>query len=292
MSEAAHEKLIVTEMKGPESVMAALPEYEKRVGKRILWVDGNVIEGSFQMNCSWHMYSSDRGPEQHAHDVDEILGFFSNDPDNPYDLDGEIELWIGDEKMTLDHSAMVFLPAGVKHCPLILRKVGRPIIHFSVVTGNEYITKKEGWKTLTPEEARSCVVTELKIPPEKQAIVEDYNKYARRILWMDENASPGAFHINTSWFRKAAETLENVPHLHSKDDEIIGFLGSDHEHPEELNAEVEIWLGDEKYVITKSAMIFVPAGLKHCPLILRRVDRPIFHFTTVPGKRYVKEELI
>jgi hypothetical protein len=26
--------------------------------------------------------------------------------------------------------------------------------------------------------------------------------------------------------------------------------------------------------------------MKHCPLIIRRVDRPIFHFTTGPGGKY------
>ena len=38
------------------------------------------------------------------------------------------------------------------------------------------------------------------------------------------------------------------------------------------------------------SLLFVPAGMKHCPLILKRVDRPIFHFTTVPGGQYVKDE--
>ncbi|MBN1368378.1 MAG: hypothetical protein JW967_10690 [Dehalococcoidales bacterium] len=136
----------------------------------------------------------------------------------------------------------------------------------------------------------NLIVTELKIPPEKQAIVKDYNKYARRILWMDEHVVPGAFHMNTSWFHTAAKALENVPHIHEHDDEIIGFFGSNPDDPENLNAEVEIWLEDERHIITRSAMIFVPAGLKHCPLVLLRVDRPVFHFTVVTGKQYIKKE--
>lgn len=134
------------------------------------------------------------------------------------------------------------------------------------------------------------IVTELKIPPEKQALTEDYNKYARRILWMDEHVVSGAFHMNTAWYLKAAETLENVPHVHKDDDEIIGFFGSNPDDPWDLCGEIEIWLNDEQYILNRSAMIFVPAGMKHCPLILRRVDRPIFHFTTVPGKQYIKNE--
>ena len=133
------------------------------------------------------------------------------------------------------------------------------------------------------------VVTDLVVPEEKKKIEADYSKYAKRILWMDENVVEGAFHMNTAWYLKEATTLEDKPHVHDAD-EIIGFFGNDPGNPHDLGGEIEIWLEDEKQVITKSALLFVPAGMKHCPLILKRVDRPIFHFTTVPGGRYVKDE--
>jgi hypothetical protein len=283
-------KLIVSDLRAPPHVMAALPEYSKW-GKRILWIDNNTVKGSFQMNCSWYLHPNTKGLAPHAHDVDEIIGFFSNDPNNPYDLGAEIEFWIDTEQFVIRKSALFFVPAGVKHCPLILRRVDRPIVHFSVVTSSEYTIKDTGWKTLPASYYKQCLVTDLKMPPEKQAIAKDYNKYARRILWLDENVVPGAFHMNTAWYLKAGPTLENVPHVHKDDDEIIGFLGNNPDDPADLGGEIEIRLGDEQHIITRSSMVFVPAGLKHCPLVLRRVDRPIYHFTVVPGKRYVKNEL-
>ncbi len=290
MTAKKYEHLIVSELRGPEHVMAKLAEYNK-IGKRILWVDSSVVPGSFQMNCSWYMHSSAVGPMKHVHDVDEVLGFYSSDPDNPYDLGAEVEIWLGDERFVIDRSVLIYIPAGVPHCPLKLLRVDRPIIHFSEVTSSEYTSKEEGWVSPPPGGYANHIVTELKAPPEKLLIADDYNKYATRILWLDENVVPGALHINTSWFRKASPTLENVPHVHQDDDEIIGFIGSDPDNPADLNGEVEIWIGDEQYIFDRSTMIFVPAGLKHCPLILRRVDRPIFHFTTVPGKRYLKDDV-
>jgi len=142
---------------------------------------------------------------------------------------------------------------------------------------------------MTDSKYGKYVVTELKIPEDKQKIAEAYSKYATRILWMDENVVEGAFHMNTAWYLNAAMTLESTSHVHDTD-EIIGFFGNDAANPHDLGGEIEIWLEDEKQVITRSAMLFVPAGMKHCPLILKRVDRPIFHFTTVPGKLYIKEE--
>jgi hypothetical protein len=53
-------------------------------------------------------------------------------------------------------------------------------------------------------------VSKLNIPEEKQKIATDYAKYARRILWLDEDVVKGAFHMNTSWYLKAAVTLENT----------------------------------------------------------------------------------
>lgn len=134
------------------------------------------------------------------------------------------------------------------------------------------------------------VVTKLKEPEERKKIAPVYNKYAHRILWMDEDVVPGAFNMNASWYLKAGTTIDNVPHTHDHD-EIIGFFSNDAQNPYELGGEIEMWLEDDKQIITKSCMIFVPAGMKHCPLILRRVDRPIFHFTAVMAGRYVKKEL-
>ncbi len=132
------------------------------------------------------------------------------------------------------------------------------------------------------------IVTELKIPESKQKIAAFYDTYATRILWMDDNVVEGAFHMNTSWFLKASTTTENEPHLHDAD-EIIGFFGNNAQEPHNLGGEIELWLEDEKHILTRSCLIFVPAGMKHCPLILRRVDQPIFHFTVVASGQYARE---
>lgn len=136
------------------------------------------------------------------------------------------------------------------------------------------------------------IVTTLQMPEEKQRIHEEYSKFATRILWLDEKVVEGAFHINTAWYiRATAKTMEDKPHVHDSD-EIIGFFGNNADDPYDLGGEVEIWLEDEQYIIDRSALIFVPAGMVHCPLVIRRVDRPIFHFTTVTGRRYLKEEQV
>jgi hypothetical protein len=108
---------------------------------RILWLDDRVVPGAFQINCSWYFKPpTEEGPlgNGHTHDCDEILGFFGSDPDNPYDLGGEVELWLEDEQHIITSSSLVFIPRGMKHCPLRMRRIDRPIFHFSTITGGKY----------------------------------------------------------------------------------------------------------------------------------------------------------
>ena len=113
------------------------------------------------------------------------------------------------------------------------------------------------------------------------------------MMYLDSEVVEGAFYSECAWFWPGSGTDQNPEsgpppggaHTHSFD-EVVGFFGTNPEDPHDLCGEIEMWLEDEKHVLTKSFMIFVPAGMKHCPLIIRRVDRPIFHFTAGPGKMY------
>jgi hypothetical protein len=112
-----------------------------------------------------------------------------------------------------------------------------------------------------------------------------------RVLFLDNEVVEGAHYLECVWMmpRPAGSapvkaTVE--PHTHDYD-EVICFFGTDPEDFHELHAEIELWLGDEKHIITKTAIVFIPAGLQHCPLIIHRVDKPVFTFTSFPGKMYV-----
>jgi hypothetical protein len=137
MSSNKYKKCIVTELKAPESSPEQVARYAE-FARRILWMDNNVVEGAFQMNCSWYLRPTKGISEPHSHEYDEIIGFFSSNPEDPYELDGEIEFWLEDEQYFLTKTCMIFVPAGMKHCPLILKRVDRPIFHFTTVNGGQY----------------------------------------------------------------------------------------------------------------------------------------------------------
>ena len=54
----------------------------------------------------------------------------------------------------------------------------------------------------------------------------------------------------------------------------------------DLGGEIEFSLDGEAHLLTKSTIIFAPAGIKHNPMRILRVDRPIFHFSVVTSHMY------
>lgn len=132
-------------------------------------------------------------------------------------------------------------------------------------------------------------VTDLKAPRFPPEFLERYKQFGTRILWLDQNVVPGAFQINTSWYHHAMpEPIFAPEHVHPND-EVVGFFGSDPDRPEELNGEVEFTMEGETHLLTKSTMIFIPGGVRHLPLKLTRVDKPIFHFSICLSGAYVDE---
>ena len=141
MAETKYGKYIITDLKTDFS-----EEFNAQYAKwatRILWVDDKVVEGAFQMNVSWYLrpQTGQKPLEAHTHDAGEIIGFFGNNHEDPNDLGGEVEFWLEDEKHLITKSCLIFIPGGMIHCPLMLRRVDRPIFHFSTVTSGQYIVK-------------------------------------------------------------------------------------------------------------------------------------------------------
>lgn len=75
------------------------------------------------------------------------------------------------------------------------------------------------------------------------------------------------------------------PHKHETD-EIVAFFGGNPEDPENLHGEIIFYINGEKHIITKSSFIFLPAGIEHGPLLIQKVNSPIFHFSCVLQKQY------
>jgi hypothetical protein len=137
MAKLKYAKYIVSEAKAPKSI----PSYRHESAEvtspgmtRLASLGGELFKEAPHLGCMWFLPrprndSQKPGVEAHTHDFDEILGFYGSDPYNPGELNGEIEFWLDDEKYLLTKSCIIFVPKGLKHCPLFIRKLDKPLFH-------------------------------------------------------------------------------------------------------------------------------------------------------------------
>jgi hypothetical protein len=109
------------------------------------------------------------------------------------------------------------------------------------------------------------------------------SKFVKRALQLDAETVPGAeFYSEAKWIVPGDTSKEGIllvdSHTHTFG-ELVGFFGYDYEDIQDLGAEIEFTVDNEKHIITKSFAAFIPAGVQHGPLVIRNVRKPIFHMT-------------
>jgi hypothetical protein len=70
----------------------------------------------------------------HTHKYHEFLTWYGCNSKDPEDLGGEIVLFMGKEleKYIITRPTMVSLPPGFLHCPMVIKKVGRPFFQIAM----------------------------------------------------------------------------------------------------------------------------------------------------------------
>ena len=81
----------------------------------------------------------------HSHSFDEYLMFLGTNPQDQFELGGEVEFWLGGEKHIITRTCAVFVPSGLSHCPIYFRRVDRPFMF--ITTGNTLGYKSESEPT-------------------------------------------------------------------------------------------------------------------------------------------------
>jgi hypothetical protein len=84
--------------------------------------------------------------------------------------------------------------------------------------------------------------------------------------------------------------MEEFPHSHDFD-MYLYFMSFDPDNMGDLGADIEIGLGKEQEIhkITTPTTVYIPAGMVHCPLEFKRVDKPVLFVHCTLASKYVKD---
>jgi len=108
-------------------------------------------EANFQIRFTHVSVPFEGKEDNHAHDFAQVFLFVPCTPDlNAYDA--ETWLYLGDEKekMVITETCAVYVPAGLKHCPIIHKRVGTPFFFVNVPITGEYSAIVDGNKQAIP----------------------------------------------------------------------------------------------------------------------------------------------
>jgi mannose-6-phosphate isomerase-like protein (cupin superfamily) len=125
-------------------------------------------------------------------------------------------------------------------------------------------------------------------PPETPEEAKRREEHVTFPIYVDEEVVPGAYYFMAAWWKKITGAGSPAEEHDHEFDEYLVFLGTNPEDPNDLGGEVEVWIGGEKHMLTKSCAIFIPAGLKHAPIYFRKIERPIWYLATGPVDKYKK----
>ena len=308
-AEAKYSRYIFQDVKPieiPPDVMAKIKEQQQKEQTMVdsTWLvnlDKTRADGAPYLDFHWLYKGSAKGyaEQEHIHDFDEFLGFVgTRGPNDPRNLGGEIEVWLGGEKYMITQSCLIFVPKGVRHCPIRFTRIDTPVLFFTGATETSYSRTATEFKTDKASERNFAKYISYDANPEKTSpeTTKKWDEAAKQrsstvegLRLMDMDKIDGAPYIDFVWMWKGSEKGPSHPEHAHEWGEVFGFIGTRGQGNErDLGGEIEFHLDGEKHLINKTSLIWVPPALKHCPLQTNRIDSPILVFTMGLTKKYTK----
>lgn len=248
-------------------------------------MDGSMVNGCMFNQGGWYVKPC-MEPGLKKHNSDKVIFFIGGDPEEPENLNARIDMWIENDKLSLTNTCAVFVPGGAAHGRLEIRDLAKPVFHYTChLNTADYETFPAEAKAAKGTYANNWIERYMPVDGRIPEAPEGFIKF---LLYLDDKRLKGAPYAEAVWFCTTNDTGP-APHIHDDFDEFIGFIGSDPEHPEELNGEIDFYIEDEKITVTKSCLVYIPRGLRHSPIYVPRLERPIIHFSGGNGGEYARK---
>jgi hypothetical protein len=128
----------------------------------------------------------------------------------------------------------------------------------------------------------------------KHVIEHPYKRLERdgRLVFEGYHCEPQELGTSCQYLFSVVDTAhvnEPTPHLHQFP-VIMNFFGAGDDITD-FDAEIWFYLGGERQVITTPATVSIPAGLVHCPLIFKRIGKPVTWMEIMLTDGYEREEV-
>ena len=119
-------------------VIAETPIKNRQGPSSMTLMSDKLVPGSniyIEGGWVWGMPEPNPHIMEHVHDYEELVLHFGSDYSKPNDLGGEIDFYVGGQPLTLEKTAMVYVPKSIPHGPLIWKKYSAPHLEMAIIPG-------------------------------------------------------------------------------------------------------------------------------------------------------------
>jgi hypothetical protein len=266
-----------------------------------IWMEGKDMEG-FNANFSLGFVKkpSTFHPLEGAliHPYDEILVFEGTDSSNILYLGAEVAVELGEEReeVVFKEPSAVIIPKGTPHGPVNVRKLDRPIVHYTIGLDPAYKASTVPLKSKVSQGSKyghlvKRMITNFKNMPEAAVDRLGADQYGviraadmgvgpgngDEVVWLYGNDLEG-FDVNFTWgfYSRCGKWHRGGEAHYHPEAEILVFVGLDPGNLNYLGAELELGMGKdyERHIFNTPTIAICPGGFPHLPLITRWVDKP------------------
>ncbi len=272
-----------------------------------MWMEAKDMEG-FNAHFSFGFVKkpSTFHPLEGAvvHPYDEVLVFEGTNSQDIMDLGkAEISVLMGEEReeIIIKEPSCVIVPKGTPHGPVTVKKMNKPITHYTIglapaYQGTYVEAKGKPAKASKYAHLRKKMWTKFENMPGAGAGDRlQANKYGS-IRARDMGVGPGngdevvwlygddleGLNLNFTWglYSHCGKWHRGGEAHYHPEAEILCFVGLDTDRLDYLGAELELGMGKdyERHVFNTPTVAICPAAFPHLPLITRWVDKPYGFF--------------
>jgi hypothetical protein len=266
-----------------------------------IWMEASDLEG-FNAHFSYGFVKEPSvfHPLKGAliHPYDEILVFEGTDNTNILYLGAEVSVELGEEReeQVFTEPSAVLIPKGMPHGPVTVRKLDRPIVHYSIGLAAAYLaepvsrsqpaTKGSKHRHLIKKMICNFKSMGMEGMPSEYGVIRAAEMgvgpgNGDEVVWLYGSDIEG-FNVNFTWgfYSKCGKWHRGGEAHYHPEEEILCFVGLDPDNLDYLGAELELGMGKdyERHIFNTPTVAICPAAFPHLPLITRWVDKPYGFF--------------
>lgn len=272
---------------------------QNRTNPPLIYLSDEQIPGikfNVEFGWVWGMPQPDPYLDEQVGQYDEIILNIGGDCYNPEDLGADIEFSLGGQVLSTNSTGAVFIPKGVRHGPLTYKNYRHPHVRISILLGTgdrkpkKAVSADRANDTITGIDYEKYMVKKPVYEVVAGTPVKNRQEPASMTFINGSLVPECNIYIEGGWVFGMPDPNPHIfNHVHRNYEELVFHFGTDFKNPQALGGVIDFYVGGQTLTLDRTAMVYVPEGVEHGPLIWKDFSAPHLEMAMIPGAASLAE---